>query len=142
MGFKSFRVNVTVRALLLGGVIFVGAWGWSNTNWQATPLVCAVLAVLMLVELLRYVESMNRELAGFLQFVAHHDFSVRVPLAEKGAVFRDLEDAYAVLTREYLHLNREKAANHRYLESIVEHVSVALICFDGEGAVKLMNREA
>jgi nitrogen fixation/metabolism regulation signal transduction histidine kinase len=142
MGFKSFRLNVAARVLLLGAVTFVGAWGWSNTTWQATPLVCALLAVLLLVELLRYVESVNRELAGFLQFVAHHDFSVRVPLAEKGAVFRDLEDAYNVLTREYLHLNREKAANHRYLESIVEHVSVALICFDGEGAVRLMNREA
>lgn len=142
MGFKSFRLNVALRVLLLGAVVFVGAWGWANTNWQATPLVCAALAVVMLLELLRYVESVNRELAGFLQFVAHHDFSVRLPLAEKGAVFRDLEDAYAVLTREYLNLNREKAANHRYLESIVEHVSVALVCFDGEGAVKLMNHEA
>jgi nitrogen fixation/metabolism regulation signal transduction histidine kinase len=143
MGFKSFRAQVAIRVLLLGALILVGAWGWGNTEWQATPIVCAVLAVLLLLELLRYVESVNRELAGFLQFVAHHDFSVRLPLADKGAVFRELEDAYTVLTKEYRNLNLQRAANHQYLESVIEHVSIALVCFDDEtGAVKLMNQEA
>ena len=142
MGFENFRLNVAARALLLFGLIAVAVWSAINTRWQVTPIVCGVLAVALLVELVRYVESVNRELAGFLAFVAHDDFAVSLPLARKGRVFRDLESAYRLLAGKYRNLNLQRAANHQYLEALVEHVSVALICLDGNGAVTLMNREA
>jgi nitrogen fixation/metabolism regulation signal transduction histidine kinase len=142
MGFENFRLNVAARALLLFGLIAAAIWGATNTDWQVTPIVCALLAVALLVELVRYVESVNRELAGFLSFVAHHDFSVSLPLASKGKVFRELESAYRLLAGKYRELNLERAAKHRYLEALVEHVSIALICLDTDGAVTLMNREA
>jgi nitrogen fixation/metabolism regulation signal transduction histidine kinase len=142
MGFSNFRLNVAARAVLLFALTTVAVWGATNTDWQVTPIVCAILAIGLLVELVRYVESVNRELAGFLSFVAHGDFSVNLPLAGKGKVFRELESAYRLLAGKYRDLNLQRAANHRYLEALVEHVSIALICLDGEGAVTLMNREA
>jgi nitrogen fixation/metabolism regulation signal transduction histidine kinase len=142
MGFKNFRLNVIARVVLLSGLVVVAVWSVDNTGWQVTPIVCAILSVLLVIELIRYVESVNRELAGFLAFVSHHDFAVRLPLAAKGKVFRDLESAYELLAAEYRNLNLQRAANHRYLEALVEHVSVALICLDSDGAVTLLNRQA
>ena len=142
MGFSNFRLNVAARALLLFAMIALAVWGASNTAWQVTPIACGVLALVLLVELIRYVESVNREFAEFLSFVAHDDFAVGLPLARKGRVFRELESAYRLLTGKYRSLNLQRAANHQYLEALVEHVSVALICLDGSGAVTLMNREA
>jgi nitrogen fixation/metabolism regulation signal transduction histidine kinase len=142
MGFENFRLNVAARAVLLGALIAVAIWGATNTEWQVTPIVCAIVAVALVVELVRYVESVNRELAGFLSFVAHHDFSASPPVASKGKVFRELESAYRLLAGRYRELNLERAANHRYLETLVEHVSIALVCLDSDGVVTLMNREA
>ncbi|HEX5419078.1 MAG TPA: ATP-binding protein, partial [Gammaproteobacteria bacterium] len=84
----------------------------------------------------------NRELAGFLSFVSHHDFSIRVPIGEKGKPFRELEFAYEALIGNFRRLNLEKAANYRYLESVIQHVSVALICLDDADVVTLMNPQA
>lgn len=142
MGFSNFRANVVVRLLLLAGLIFACTWGVLNTDWQVTPIVTAALAVLAAVELIYYVESVNRELAAFLDFVSHHDFSAGLPVGRKGKVFSRLENAYALLMREYRNLNRERAANHRYLESLVEHVSTALLCLDADGNIRLMNEQA
>ena len=142
MGFENFRLNVAARALLLFGLIALAAWSATNTAWQVTPIACGILAVVLLVELVRYVESVNREFAEFLSFVAHDDFAASPPLARKGRVFRELESAYRLLAGKYRSLNLQRAANHQYLEALVEHVSVALICLDGNGAVTLMNREA
>jgi signal transduction histidine kinase len=142
MGFENFRLNVALRAALLFALVAVAIWAATNTSWQVTPLACAVVAVLLLIELVHYVESVNRELAGFLAFVAHHDFTVSLPLAGKGKVFRELESAYGLLAGRYRNLNRQREANHRYLEALVEHVSTALICLDSGGAVTLMNRQA
>ena len=142
MRFENFRLNVAARALTLLGLITVAVWSATNTPWQVTPIACGILAVLLLFELVRYVESVNREFAEFLSFIAHDDFAAIPPLARKGGVFRKLESAYRLLAGKYRSLNLQRAANHQYLEALVEHVSIALICLDGDGAVTLMNREA
>jgi two-component system, NtrC family, nitrogen regulation sensor histidine kinase NtrY len=142
MRFENFRLNVAARALLLFGLIALAAWSATHTPWQVTPIACWILAVVLLVELVRYVESVNREFAEFLSFVAHDDFAVSPPLARKGRVFGELESAYRLLAGKYRSLNLQRAANHQYLEALVEHVSIALICLDGNGAVTLMNGEA
>ena len=67
-----------------------------------------------------------------------------MPLAQqhKGRVFDELEDAYRVLSGEFRRLNLQKAANHQYLEAVVEHVGVALICLDDAGNVVMVNEPA
>ncbi len=142
MAFSNFRANVVARLTLFAGLTFVAAWGAVATDWQVTPVVAGALALVIVVELIRYVESVNRELSTFLEFVAHQDFSANLPVGRKGNAFRGLEKAYAVLTDSYRKLNRERAANHRYLESLVEHVSTALVCLDSEGNIRLMNEHA
>jgi two-component system, NtrC family, nitrogen regulation sensor histidine kinase NtrY len=142
MGFENFRLNVAGRVLLLFGLVTVTAWSATSTSWQVTPIACGILALVLLFELVRYVESVNREFAQFLSFIAHDDFAASPPLARKGGVFRELESAYRLLAGKYRSLNLRRAANHQYLEALVEHVSVALICLDAKGEVTLMNREA
>jgi two-component system nitrogen regulation sensor histidine kinase NtrY len=142
MGFRTFRAAVVQRLLLFTGLVFVAIWGFVETEWQVTPLLAAALAVLVLIETIRYVESVNRELAGFLEFVAHDDFSSAVATGKSGAVFKKLEAAYRLLADKYRHLNRKRELNHLYLEALVEHVSIAILCLDDRNRVTLMNREA
>ena len=144
MGFENFRLNVAREGRgCCSRLIALAAWsatqhrvaGHADRLRRFSPSCCCV-------ELVRYVESVNREFAEFLSFVAHDDFAASPPLARKGGVFRELESAYRLLAGKYRSLNLQRAANHQYLEALVEHVSVALICLDGNGAVTLMNREA
>jgi signal transduction histidine kinase len=142
MGFKTFRAAIVQRLLLFTGCVFVAIWGFVETEWQVTPLLASALAVLVLIETIRYVESVNRELSGFLEFVAHDDFSSAVATGKSGRVFKKLEGAYRLLADKYRQLNRRRELNHLYLDALVEHVSIAMLCLDDEDRVTLMNREA
>ncbi len=142
MGLDNFRASVTVRVLLIVALALVLAWGWQNTTWSATLLVLATLIVLGVIELIRYVERTSRELTGFLRFVSNQDFSTPVAIPRKGRVFEELQEAYKVLAEAFRRLNRQKAANYQYLEAVVEHVGVALVCFDDRGTVTMMNEPA
>ena len=142
MWTQNFRLQVTYRVLILVGLIAVTLWSLFNTNWQVTPLVCGLVTILSVVDLVHYVEKTNRELTSFLEFIYHHDFSVNIANQGKGRVFKDLGGAYKLLTNEYQRLNLEKEAHYQYLESVIEHISVALICLDAEGSVVLMNQQA
>jgi two-component system nitrogen regulation sensor histidine kinase NtrY len=142
MGFNNFRANVLLRVAILAALCFVLTWGVANTRWLATPLVCGALLLLVTVELIRYVERASRELTSFLSYVAHHDFTTLALAPYQGRVFGQLQDAYRVLIGEFRRLNLQKAANHQYLEAVIEHVGVALFCFDEQGLVNMMNGAA
>jgi signal transduction histidine kinase len=142
MGFSSFRLNVVLRALAVGLLCMTLAFGVTSTSWVLTPLLCAVLLALVIVDLIRYVERSSRDLSVFLRFVAHADFSTPIAIPGKGRVFRELQDAYGVVTGELKRLSQQKAAHHRYLEAVVEHVGVALCCLDAHGKVDMMNEPA
>jgi two-component system, NtrC family, nitrogen regulation sensor histidine kinase NtrY len=142
MAFKGFRTAVVFRLLLFSGLTSVAILGYLETEWQATPVLAAVLAALVLIETIRYVESVNRQLAGFLEFVAHDDFSSTITTGKEGRVFGRLEAAYRLLTEKFRHLNQSRELNHLYLEALVEHVSIAIICLDDRNHVTLMNRQA
>lgn len=142
MVFSNFRLHVTARVLLLTGSLAVAIAGWTVATWVVTPVVAAALVVLLFAELILYVERTHRELTWFLGAVAHGEYSVPIPELKKGRIFDELQDAYRRLRAEFTRLNTEKAANYQYLEAVVEHVGVALICFDESGEVAMMNEPA
>ena len=117
-------------------------WGWVVAHWLITPIVAGLLALLLVIELIWYVERSHRDLSGFLATVAHQDYSVPLAQQKKGRVFDELERAYRVLSEEFRRLNLQKAANHQYLEAVVEHVGVALISLDDAGNVVMVNEPA
>lgn len=142
MAFSNFRVNVAARALLLVVCISIAIWGRVGARWEVTPVVAGLLGILLLAELIWYVERTQRELTSFLSSIAHQDYSVPIPQLHKGRVFDKLEDAYRVLSAQFTRLNLQKAANHQYLEAVVEHVGVALVSLDDSGQVAMMNERA
>jgi two-component system, NtrC family, nitrogen regulation sensor histidine kinase NtrY len=142
MSFNNFRANVLVRVLILIALCLILIWGWLNTDWLATPALCLALIAASGVELIYYVERTTREFTSFLSFVAHHDYSTPIPLPAKGPIFRELQSAFRLLSDEFRRLNLQKAANLQYLETVVEHVSVALCCLDARGYVRMMNQPA
>jgi two-component system, NtrC family, nitrogen regulation sensor histidine kinase NtrY len=142
MAFNNFRVNIVARTLLLVMCISVMIWGWLGEHWQVTPLVAGLLAVLLVAELIWYVERTQRELASFLSSIAHQDYSVPVSELHKGRVFANLEDAYRILSAQFTRLSLQKAANHQYLEAAIEHVGIALISLDEAGNVVMSNEPA
>jgi nitrogen fixation/metabolism regulation signal transduction histidine kinase len=142
MAFTDFRLNVGARVLLIALLSFVSLWGWVAAGWLVTPVVSGVLAAGAVVELIHYVERGARELTSFLTFIAHHDFSVPPAVPFKGRVFADLDGAYGLLARQFRRLNLDKAAKQQYLEAVVEHVGVALVCFDDNGQVSMLNEPA
>jgi nitrogen fixation/metabolism regulation signal transduction histidine kinase len=142
MASSNFRANIAARTLLLVICISVMVWGWFGEHWQVTPLVAGLLALLLAAELIWYVERTQRDLASFLNSIAHQDYSVPLPELHKGRVFDKLEDAYRVLSAQFTRLSLQKAANHQYLEAAIEHVGIALISLDEAGNVVMINEPA
>ena len=99
-------------------------------------------AFLLTLELIRYVERSDRELISFLDAIRQNDFSNSYvsprPWADNERLRLTLQGIMGVLQR----LSQEKESSHQYLQTVVEHVSVALICFEANGRVAFLNTAA
>jgi two-component system, NtrC family, nitrogen regulation sensor histidine kinase NtrY len=142
MGFNNFRLNVVLRVLAVLGNVAVLVWGYVQTDWQMTLLVCASALVLQVVELIHYLEMTNRQFTAFLDSITAHDFSPRYHLSRKGKSFNALGKAFNQITLAMQQLNSERAAQHQLLEALIEHISIALLCIDENGKLTLMNQSA
>jgi len=96
--------------------------------------------VLTVGDMIHKVNQSNRDFTAFLLGIKYEDFSATYSGHHKGKTFGEMYDAFNQINRKFLNIKAEKEANHQYLQTIVEHVSVGLLCLDEEGNVFMINK--
>ena len=99
-----------------------------------------LLLVLLVWNILRYVDQTNRDFTSFLLGIKYEDFSATYSGHHKGKTFGELYEAFNQINKKFLNIRSEQEANHNYLQTIVENVDVGLLCFDENEKVVLMNK--
>lgn len=138
--FKSFRVNITLRLIGLITLVLALVYCIAKTEFYITMFILFVVIVLVVVDIVRYVDQSNRDFTAFLLGIKYDDFSATYSGHHKGKTFGLMYDAFNDINRKFLNIRAEKEANHQYLQTIVESVSVGLLCVDEEGGIFMMNK--
>ena len=138
MEYKYFRFHVIIRISL---IIFFGygaVYVVTQTHFWLVSFWLILALIITLVNLIRYVERSRRELANFLLAIKQQDFSNNYHYKKE----KDLNYAFHEINQVLKTLRNEKASNLIYLQTVVEHVRVALVCFDENMRVQLVNQAA
>lgn len=142
MGFKSFRFQVILRVILLAGSIFILSELFHRTNLYFTMSIVALIIVLQILNIIRFLEKTNRGLARFLKSIKYSDFTQSFSTTTKGSAFEELNAAFEEVISEFQNARMEKEEHYRYLQTIVHHVGIGLIAYDQTGTVDLINNSA
>lgn len=142
MAFKNFAIQVILRIILLFGLLISEAYVIFVSKWPITGIIIGVFCVALMIEIIRYVTKTNRDLSTFLQSVRHHDFTASFSSGRRGPSFDGLKNAFNDIIHEFRLLEAEKESHHHYLQTVIEHIGVALICIDQDEEVSLMNKAA
>jgi len=124
--------------LLLG---YLGFYITTQTHFWLVSFWVALLVVALTFELIYYVERTHKDLSNFLLAIRQSDFSTISPALDKRSN-KDLKNVLLEITRVFQRLRSEKETHHQYLQTVVEHIKVALLCFDETNEIKLMNEAA
>ena len=142
MNVKHFRFQIILRVLLLTAGIVGFRYIWGNDEWPLTRFFYLSALIFLVVELIRYVEKTNRDLQSFLLAIKHKDFTHTFTAEKRGKSFQSLKSAFNEIIKSYQDLRAEKESHYQYLQNVIEHVSVALICYGEDGEIFLMNEAA
>jgi two-component system nitrogen regulation sensor histidine kinase NtrY len=139
---KRFYINCIIRVLLLSGTICLLAYLFFKTDFLAAAIFISLFSAYQIFALIRYVTKTNRDLTRLLDSIKYSDFSQSFTNSLKGAGFEELHGAFTGVIKEFQRAKIEKEEHFRFLQTIIDHVGIALIAFNNDGEVELINNAA
>jgi len=142
MVFKRFYINCLIQVLLLSATICLLAYMLFKTEFVAAAILLGLVAAYQIYALVRYVSRTNKDLNRFLLSIKHSDFTQSFTNGLKGGGFDELNAVFSEISKEFQRAKIEKEEHFRFLQTIIDHVGIALVAFDTEGKVELLNNAA
>ena len=136
MDFKRFRIKVIFLLVLILAFSFISMYiaittqHWKISVWLFIPVVISIVSII------RLFETTKRELYEFLLEITHGDLTKSYKSRRKNDELREVFEQIMTVIKK---LRYEKEINHQYLQTIIEHVNIALLCFDENGKIVLTN---
>lgn len=139
MGYKNFKGNLIVRILLLTINIFLFVFLILYTQFTLSIILSGTLVIIQIIALIHYVDHTNRVLNSFLESIRYSDFSRTFELDGLGKSFENLKISFNEVIKDFQKVKAEKEESFFYLQSVIQHIGIALIAFDKTGKVELVN---
>lgn len=143
MGFKSFRVGVLIRVIIISLTTFLFVYLVSFNEKYVSAIIVAGAIIIEIIDLFRFTTVTNKKITKFLESIRYSDFSSSFTHDNKlGKSFKELNTAFSNVADAFRHERAEKEEHLNYLNTVVQHVTTGLMSFDGEGNVGLINSAA
>jgi len=139
MASSPFRAGVAVRTAALFLTVGAVAWMIANTQWYVTISLFVAAAVYEAIALVRFSTQSSREIARFLDALSVDDLSQSFGGLTADGAHRELGSAMERVLARLRASRSERDEQAQYLQTLVNHVPVALISIDERGAVRLLN---
>lgn len=139
---KRFRLGITIRVLLLTATLLVLLYLILETQYYISMGFLAVLVVVQIVLLIQFLEKTNVLLTRFLESIRYSDFTGSFQNHGLGSNFKELNDAFTQVIEKFKEERSRKEESLRYLETVVQHIGIGLICINSDGEIVLVNRAA
>ncbi len=104
-----------------------------------SSVILSLLIVFQIVSLVKYVERTNRKLSVFFDAIRYSDFSSSFSDKGLGKSFDELNQAFNEVITEFQKTRAAKEEHFNYLQTVVQHVSNAIIVYKKNGEVSLLN---
>lgn len=139
---NRFSVNILFRLVLFIATVAAGfaLWtaGYPLLIWLVVPFLIA-----QVVSLYHYLNRVNRKLTLFLEAIRYEDFSIRFSADNKlGKSFSALNHQFNEVLEAFRQTRAEKEANLKYIDTIIQHISIGVFSFDTDGKIELINPAA
>jgi len=138
---RAFRWNLVWRLIAILIVGSAAIYLLVNTPFWLLSMWLFLAATGLTMGLVRYAEKNYRSLGDFLMAIDQNDFSYLGNIrklkkdSRLGSAFNHIADLI-----ERLRLDAQ--SSFQYLQTVVNHVEVGIVCYDEQGKISLFNRAA
>ncbi|MGC9471190.1 MAG: sensor histidine kinase [Bacteroidales bacterium] len=139
---SCFRLRIVFRVVLIGVAMAWLVYVLGKEQWYVTTGVSVLVLVGLVIELVKFLEKTGRDLAHFLSSLESDDPAVMPVNRPANRSFEELYEAMSRVARRMEAARTDREVQYRYLQTVINHVEIAMICFREDGRVELVNRAA
>ncbi|MCP9291791.1 sensor histidine kinase [Gracilimonas sediminicola] len=139
---KSFRFGIILRILMLAATLLLVCYLVLETEYYVSMVILGAIIAGQVIALIKYLERTNVLLTRFLEAIRYSDFTGAFRNHGLGSNFDDLNAAFSDVIEKFKEERSKKEESIRYLETVVQHIGIGLVCFNGKGEVVLLNTAA
>jgi len=143
MDFTRYRINISARVLLILGLSLGAFFVMLRTSYWSISIWILVFVGFLTINLIRFFERSRIQLYRFVSAIKSSDFS---PMAfspdSKSEIDIKMNRIYNEISAVFRNIQNEKEFNHQYLQILIEHVNIAIVCFTDGLKVQFCNRAA
>lgn len=139
---KSFKVSIIWRVLILAAVMCPIPFLWVGEN-KVLAVILGLITISLIVSLIHFTTSVNKKLTLFFESVQYDDFTVKFSGDNKlGNSFQGLNLQINQVIEAFKQARAEKEANILFLNTLVQHIDVGIICYDTKEQIEILNNTA
>ena len=142
MIFRSFRLKIAFRIILIGFILGAFVFSINQEKWYVASAVSVIVIIGLMIELFWFIDRSNREFRNLILALKHQDFSQTFISRYNEKSFLELEKEFREILELYKNARLEKEVHYQYLQFIINHINIAVICFHKDGTVELNNPAA
>ncbi len=102
-------------------------------------VMAAIIVLIQVAALIYYVDRTNRVLNDFLQSIRYSDFTRTFQVETTDSTFDKLKATFNDVIKDFQSVRAEKEESFYYLQTIIQHIGIALIAYQKDGTVELIN---
>src|SRR5665213_1265697 len=111
MAFRSFRLGIIFRVCILCLSLACLAYAVMKGQWVITSSCLLIVAIIEIIDLIRFTDKLNREISGFLKGIQFKDFARHFATGRQGKSFNELYAAFNNINEKYQsHLSKASFA--------------------------------
>ena len=140
--FKGFRIRLLVRLLIiiLNGTALL--WVSFTTNLWTLIFWVAMFEIILMVELIRFIEKFKSNILVFLESINQEDYSLAFPKGDNNNSDGRFANLFNSVVKKFQNLRAEKETRHMLLQTMIEQISVAIIGYNSRKEISIINNAA
>jgi two-component system nitrogen regulation sensor histidine kinase NtrY len=139
MIYNRFNLNIIVRVILIVSIAILIAWLLQKEGFSVSLIVVVVVFVILIFNLIIYLNKTNRLLTFFFDAVKNEDSTLVFNESTGNKGFNTLNESLNHLNKKIQEAKIEVTIQEKYYKTILESAATAILVFNSRGTVKLLN---
>jgi nitrogen fixation/metabolism regulation signal transduction histidine kinase len=138
---RNLYFQIIIRVLLMTGIALLAGFAVA-TSYYSAAVFCLLVEIPVVVELIKFLNTINRKMNYFLESIQNHDSTLHFPTNISDKPIRELYKSLNKVNEQIQQLKIENQQREQYFQTLLEHVATGIVTYDSKGFVLHANSAA
>jgi len=142
MRYNTQKLKIIFSIIILCLLISVLIYMLNKLNFHFLEIIPLFLIIFMIHQLFKYSVYPEKKISSLLNALHMNEFENIHQIMKQQKLCKELELAFTQLISSYKLIHEQNDKHFHYLHNVIQHIGIALIAFQPNGKVELINDAA